>query len=234
MHAVIIEARVIEIAEHRLGGCMLHGELVLRAAPKLRFGAVTASAGLAADEGGRRNRGGAAGGNIGPAAGQKSKCQAARDDDRYDRRRNDDRPPRYAPRRRVALPGAARIDIPWRSGRSLRSAVFLRPLLGTTHAVTARARDRSLQIVHSPGGGERPRAPCAMSLGVEPLGACQRRRECRFRPLLGASDRGRRRLIAQLCANRLRRHGSGIRIPRRLAHRLLELRNLAGAGTSMH
>ena len=55
MHAVIIEARIVEIAEHRLVGGMLHGKLVLRAAPKLRFGAVAAGAGLAADEGGRRS-----------------------------------------------------------------------------------------------------------------------------------------------------------------------------------
>ena len=30
MHAVIVEARVVEIAEHRLVGGMLHGKLVLR------------------------------------------------------------------------------------------------------------------------------------------------------------------------------------------------------------
>jgi hypothetical protein len=33
LHAVIVEARVVEITEHRLVGRMLHGEPVLRWAP---------------------------------------------------------------------------------------------------------------------------------------------------------------------------------------------------------
>ena len=37
-HAVIVEARVVEIAEHRLVGRVLHREVVLRGAPLLRFG----------------------------------------------------------------------------------------------------------------------------------------------------------------------------------------------------
>ena len=52
----------------------------------------------------------------------------------------------------------------------------------------------SLQIVHSLSGGQRPRTPNSISLFIEPLGACQGRRERRLRLLLGASDRGRRRL----------------------------------------
>ena len=37
MHAVMVEARTGEIAEHRFVVCVLHGELMLRAVPKLRF-----------------------------------------------------------------------------------------------------------------------------------------------------------------------------------------------------
>ena len=54
-HAVIVEGRIAEIAEHRFVVRMLHGKLVLRAVPELRLRPVTAGAGLAADEGGRRS-----------------------------------------------------------------------------------------------------------------------------------------------------------------------------------
>ena len=89
------------------------------------------------------------------------------------------------------------------------------------------------QIVHPLGGGQRPRTPNSISLFIEPLGARQGGRECRLRLLLGASDRGRRRLAIELCANRLRRHRPGVRISRGLAHRLLELRDPAAAWTGM-
>ena len=91
----------------------------------------------------------------------------------------------------------------------------------------------SLQIVHSLSGGQRPRTPNSISLFIETLGARQGRRECRFRLFLGASDRGRRRLAIELCANRLRRHRPGVRISRGLAHRLLELRDPAAAWTGL-
>ena len=91
----------------------------------------------------------------------------------------------------------------------------------------------SLQIVHSLSGGQRPRASSSISLFIETFGACQGRCECRFRLLLGAFDRGRRRLAIELCANRLRRHRPGVRVSRGLAHRLLELRDPAAAGTGM-
>ena len=55
MHAVIVEARTGEIAQHRFVACVLHGEPMLRAVPKLRFALMAAGAGLAADEGGRRS-----------------------------------------------------------------------------------------------------------------------------------------------------------------------------------
>ena len=51
MHAVIIEAGIVEIAEHGLVGGVLHRGLVLRGIPQLCFRLVAAGAGLAADEG---------------------------------------------------------------------------------------------------------------------------------------------------------------------------------------
>ncbi len=54
-HAVIIKARIAEIAEHRFVVCMLHREAMLRAAPKLGFDSVAAGTGLAADKGGCRS-----------------------------------------------------------------------------------------------------------------------------------------------------------------------------------
>src|SRR6266853_916298 len=51
VHAVIVEACLVEIAQHRLLGHVLHGPLVLRAAPPVRLGPMAAGASLAADEG---------------------------------------------------------------------------------------------------------------------------------------------------------------------------------------
>ena len=90
---------------------MLHGELMLRAVPELRFRPVAAGAGLAADEGGCRRGGRAAGGCRAPA-GQELKCQAARDDGRRrDDRRDDGSPPRNAPPLPIALPCARLTDL---------------------------------------------------------------------------------------------------------------------------
>jgi hypothetical protein len=105
---------------------------------------------------------------------------------------------------------------------------------GATYLAQELLRDAgSLQIVHSLSGGQRPRTPNSISLLIETLGARQGRRECGFRLFLGAFDRGRRRLAIELCANRLRRHGPGVRVSRGLAHRLLELRDPAAARTRM-
>jgi hypothetical protein len=57
VHAVIIEARIAEIAEHQCVGCVLHRELVLRIAPELRFRGMALGARLAADERRRLRRG---------------------------------------------------------------------------------------------------------------------------------------------------------------------------------
>ena len=54
-YAVIVEGHIAEIAEHRFVGRMLHGKLMLRAAPELRLRPVAAGTGLAADEGGCRS-----------------------------------------------------------------------------------------------------------------------------------------------------------------------------------
>ncbi len=50
MHAVIVEARIVEIAKHGLLGGMGHGVRVLRAVPRRGFGLMAAGASLAADE----------------------------------------------------------------------------------------------------------------------------------------------------------------------------------------
>src|SRR5262249_45201149 len=111
--------------------------------------------------------------------------------------------------------------------------ITMPPFLFASPWSAAREPDRALKIVHSLGGGERPRAACAISLGVEPLGTRQGRRERRLRPLLRPFDRAGRRLAIELRADRLRRHRPGIRVSGGLAHRLLELRDLVTAGAGM-
>src|SRR6202022_1921714 len=51
MHAVIIEARIAEIAQHRFVGRVIHGLLMLRPTPKLCLRLMAAGAALAAYEG---------------------------------------------------------------------------------------------------------------------------------------------------------------------------------------
>src|SRR5215468_9164002 len=111
--------------------------------------------------------------------------------------------------------------------------ITMPPFLFASPQSAAREPDRALKIVHSLGGGERPRAACAISLGVEPLGARQGRRERRLRPLLRPFDRGGRRLAVDLRADRLPRHRPGVRVSGGLAHRLLELRDLLAAGAGV-
>ncbi len=50
-HDVVLETRIVEVAQHRLAGRMIHGELVLRIAPQLCFGAMATGACIAAHEG---------------------------------------------------------------------------------------------------------------------------------------------------------------------------------------
>src|SRR5262249_20437166 len=57
VHPVIVESRIVEIAEHRCVGCVLHRELVLRVAPELRFRGMALGTRLAADECGWLSRG---------------------------------------------------------------------------------------------------------------------------------------------------------------------------------
>src|SRR5262245_24756807 len=119
MYAVIIKARVGEIAQHRCLGRVLHGEPMLRRAPKLRLPLMTAGAGIAADEGGPRI-GARAGGKCMLPAGQELKCQAARGDGRRrDHRGDDDAPPRNARWLRLAPPCVRPVDIQPRRGRPL-------------------------------------------------------------------------------------------------------------------
>src|SRR5215472_17514077 len=132
------------------------------------------------------------------------------------------------------LPGAPRHVANARTRvQSFFVPITMPPFLFASPQSAAREPDRALKIVHSLGGGERPRAARAISLGVEPLGARQGRRERRLRPLLRPFDRGGRRLAVDLRADRLPRHWSGVRVPGGLAHRLLELRDLLAAGAGM-
>ena len=86
MHAVIIEACVVEIAEHRLVGRVLHRRLVLRGLPQSCFRLMAACAGLAADEG----RGGAVLRGY-PTAVAQVKAKTGGNDDQYcGHRRNPD------------------------------------------------------------------------------------------------------------------------------------------------
>src|SRR5262249_43796618 len=55
--AVVVEARLVEIAEDGLLRRVVHGELVLRFAPQVALGAMAAGTGLAADEVRRTGRG---------------------------------------------------------------------------------------------------------------------------------------------------------------------------------
>lgn len=50
MHTVIVEACIVEIPKNGVSGGVIHGVLMLRPMPQLRFGSVAASTGLAADK----------------------------------------------------------------------------------------------------------------------------------------------------------------------------------------
>ena len=51
VHAVVVERRIGEIAQHRFVGGVVHRVLVLRGLPQLGFGLMATGAGLAADIG---------------------------------------------------------------------------------------------------------------------------------------------------------------------------------------
>src|SRR5262249_10915579 len=59
VHAVIVETRLVEIAEYRCAGRMVHRLLVLRRAPELRLRGMALGAGVAAGECERRSGGAA-------------------------------------------------------------------------------------------------------------------------------------------------------------------------------
>ena len=69
VHAEIVEARIIEVAEHGLVGGVIHRQLVLRGEPQLGLGLVAAGAGVAADELRRGERSGS--GSAGQAAAER-------------------------------------------------------------------------------------------------------------------------------------------------------------------
>ena len=77
LHAVIVEARVGEVAEHRGVGRMSHGVAVLGRVPQRRLAAMAAGAGLAADEG-RVPPQPRCGTRTAPRAGRRSRDRARR------------------------------------------------------------------------------------------------------------------------------------------------------------
>src|SRR5262249_57551155 len=123
-------------------------------------------------------------------------------------------------------------ELPWRASVRTRGCTSNRrlfvpitiPPFRFASPQNAVEPDRALKIVHSLGGGERPCAACAISLGVEPLGTRQARRERGLRPLLRPFDRGGRRLAVDLRADRLPRHPPRGRGFRRTAQRPLGVR----------
>ena len=81
---VVLKIRIVEVAEHRFLGRVIHGMLVLRRSPKLRFRPMAPRAGLAADEGGLgigRSRS-TFEQRIDDAAGEKLRSRTDSDDDR--------------------------------------------------------------------------------------------------------------------------------------------------------
>jgi hypothetical protein len=90
-----------------------------------------------------------------------------------------------------------------------------------------------LQIVHSPGGGERSCAAGAVAAFIKSPGARQGRLERCLRPCLSPRDRAGCWLTIKLRANRLARGRPGIRFVCGLPHGLLELRNRVAAGARM-
>ncbi len=87
VHAVIVEARIVEIAEHRGVGRVGHGVGVLRRVPERGLAAMASGAGLAADEGWRcRDVGAGCEGRVPQAVGREierdAACDQQRDSDR--------------------------------------------------------------------------------------------------------------------------------------------------------
>ena len=91
--AEIVEARIVEVAEHRAVGGVIHRELVLRGEPQLGLRLVAAGAGVAADELRRGERSGS--GSAGQAAAERPGEELigdapANEDQRHERGRDQD------------------------------------------------------------------------------------------------------------------------------------------------
>ena len=140
MHAVIVETRVVEIAEHRLVGRVLHGEVVLRGAPQLRFGTVAAGAGLAADERGRAVAADAKERCLQSSARRLKSESAGHRQRRTHRCRDEDRPLGQRP---FSL-AASSCGIRWRRRALLQFTFFPRALFGTCHR---RHRSRARPVI---------------------------------------------------------------------------------------
>src|SRR5262249_51909693 len=123
-HAVIIEAAIVEVAQHQCIGRMIHRALVLGAAPQPCFRVMALRTGLAADKG--------SGGSVQraprrPAAMHEEECET---DCEYDERRDRCPDPDCAPRQRAAVVDARSGILRWlglcRSDRALPRPTFLR------------------------------------------------------------------------------------------------------------
>jgi hypothetical protein len=85
------------------------------------------------------------------------------------------------------------------------------------------------QNIHPLGRGEFAGAACAVALGIIAPGAGHRRREGFLQPRLGRFHGSRRRLVTEVCADRLRRGQSRERIALRPGNGRFEFGDLAAA-----
>jgi hypothetical protein len=86
-----------------------------------------------------------------------------------------------------------------------------------------------LQNIHPLGRGEFAGAGRLVALGIIALGAGHRRREGFLQPRLGRFHGSRRRLVTEVCADRLRRAQSRQRIALRSGNGRFEFGDIAGA-----
>ena len=114
----------------------------------------------------------------------------------------------------MALSCACRTDLRRRRGRFFRPALLPGTRFGTGHVLGPIIADCTFAW--------RRRGPACTPrdfLAHRAAWRVPRWPRTPLAPAAGASDRGRRRLDIELCANRLRRHRPGVRVSRGLAHR---------------
>ena len=199
-HAVIVEARVVEIAEHRFLGRVVHRVLVLRGAPQLRLRPVAAGAGLAADECGgcwfataeRLARPSARLFESQPD-GHNQRC--------HSRNSNEDRPSGQSREAGIASIGARSSAIRRRGGRTLRCVSFPRSCAWIPRLPSPLAH------AHDPRG---PHACAYLSPPWKIQASCS----APLPPHLRLERPGRAAMMASLCAHSpaLPDHGSQLEL----------------------